>query len=110
MKPRSWAGVLVFVSSYVPLAIILAILDFNISQRTYGHPVCVLAVLALAALATPTVFFVVEHIDGAFEVEITQLQDRSNELVNYTLPYIVSFIGIELGKPQSLVALIFFLG
>ncbi|WZB70433.1 hypothetical protein WJ968_33585 [Achromobacter xylosoxidans] len=38
-----------------------------------------------------------------FVVEVRRLKATPNEIINYTFPYVVSFMGITYGDPQKLI-------
>jgi hypothetical protein len=113
-------GFLIFLGSYLPLAIILALQD--IPAKWWSQPPCTLAVLKHGScqfilFANPTLsltFLVVtsvatllaksslQNIRFPFLVEVKRLKATPNEIINYTFPYVVSFMGITYDDPQKL--------
>jgi hypothetical protein len=113
-------GFLIFLGSYLPLAIILALQD--IPAKWWSQPLCTLALLQdgscqFIPFANPTLsltFLVVtslatllaksslQNIRFPFLVEVKRLKATPNEIINYTFPYVVSFMGISYDDPQKL--------
>ena len=104
MKLRWGPSIIIFLSSYAPLAILLTIKDFNLESRYFAHPMFSFGILALAALSVLLLFIVIKSIKGGFHIKIERVGNCSNELINYTIPYIVSFLGINLGSIQDIIA------
>jgi hypothetical protein len=91
MKTRLFTSITIFVSSYSPLAVILLIKDFNLAKRWFDHPRTCLIVVIVAISSLILLLVVLKLImDGGFSVSVKKLSNRSNELVNYTIPYMIS--------------------
>lgn len=121
MQFHLFPGFLIFIGSYLPLAIILAMQDIpakwwsqplcTSSQLQSGscqfipfeNPVLSLTFLVVAALATLLAKASLQRIKYPFVVEVKRLKATPNEIINYTFPYVVSFMGIAYGDPQKLV-------
>jgi hypothetical protein len=103
MKTRLFISITIFVSSYSPLAVILLVKDFNLTKQWFDHPLTCLVVV-IVALASLVVLLIVLKlvITGGFSVTVQRVSNRSNELVNYTIPYMISFFGFNLGSWQDL--------
>ncbi|MGL4574347.1 MAG: hypothetical protein ACRCV9_06115 [Burkholderiaceae bacterium] len=120
-------GFLIFLGSYLPLAIILAIQD--IPRTWWDRSICTAAnlragdcqfipfenpVLSIGFLGFATVaMFLAKSSLGRiaypFSVEVKRLKATPNEIINYTFPYVVSFMGISYGEPQKLLGFVVFL-
>lgn len=110
MKLRAWSSVFIFISAYFPLAIIFAIQDFDSKSSNFSHPVIVYTVLAISAVSCLIVWLSVSHIKvSSPPVEIRSVSNRSGELVNYSIPYMISFFVMDLGKTKLLVSFGFFM-
>ena len=112
-------GFLIFVGSYLPLAIILAFQDIpytwwsqsicNISQLSAGrcnfnafeHPALSLSFLLTSATAVVLAWFALNRISYPFCVDVKRAKANPNEIINYTFPYVVSFMGITYADPQK---------
>lgn len=121
MQFHLFPGFLIFIGSYLPLAIILAMQD--IPAKWWSQPLCTspqlqagscqfipfenpalsLTFLVVAALATLLAKASLQRIKYPFVVEVKRLKATPNEIINYTFPYVVSFMGIAYGDPQKLV-------
>jgi hypothetical protein len=113
-------GFLIFFGSYLPLAIILAIQD--IPRTWWSLPICTpagfragtcqfnpfenptlsIAFMALTAVALFLAGASLMRISYPFVVSVKRLKSTPNEIINYTFPYVVSFMGITYGDPQKL--------
>lgn len=113
-------GFLIFLGSYLPLAIILAIQD--IPTAWWGRPVCSvkgiaeracdfnpftnaelsLTFLVVSAISVLLAWASLRKIAYPFNVQIKRAKATPNEIINYTFPYVVSFMGITYGDPQKL--------
>lgn len=113
-------GFIIFLGSYLPLAIILALQD--IPQNWWAQPFCAprqlivdqcvfvpfanpalsLTFLALTAIAMVLARASLRKISYPFVVDVKRAKATPNEIINYTFPYVVSFMGIAFGEPQKL--------
>jgi hypothetical protein len=120
MQFRLLPGLLIFLGSYLPLAVILAIQD--IPRAWWAQPICTSArlkagecqfipfdnpmlsitFLALAAIAVILSRASLSRIAYPFIVDVKRSKAIPNEVINYTFPYVVSFMGITYGEPQKL--------
>ncbi|MBU2827008.1 hypothetical protein [Acidithiobacillus ferriphilus] len=120
-------GFLIFLGSYLPLAIILAIQDIPTSW--WARPICTakslsggtcdfipftnpslsLTFLIVSAIAVLLAWTSLRKIAYPFSVEVKRAKATPNEIINYTFPYVVSFMGITYGDPQKLLGFAVFL-
>lgn len=115
MQIKLIPAALLFIASYFPLALILAVQD--IKEEFWHQPLCRDAQFwlkcELPQLANPRlgyasigvcllslIFFlwVLRHFRGTTEMTIDECKAVPNDLINYVFPYIVSFMGVELGS------------
>lgn len=127
MQFRILSGFLIFIGSYLPLAIILAVQDIpaewwarsicssaslqagDCSFSPFGNPNLALAFLGATGLSALIAHLSLTKISYPFEVEIKQVKAIPNEIINYTFPYVVSFMGISFGEPHKLLGFLVFL-
>jgi hypothetical protein len=111
MKPKLLTAILLFVSAYTPLFLILAVKDFEFSAtHKFKHPVTICILVAITTASIVLLFFAINSIKrGNMPVLIKSVKSRSIDLINYTIPYIVSFFGFDLSKPEDVVSLTIFL-
>ena len=111
MKPKIWTSILLFISAYSPLFLILAVKDFDF-QSTYRlqRPIAVYIMLAVSFLSILILFLSIKYMArGNMPVEIKKVSNRSVDLINYTIPYILSFFGFDLSKWEDVISLAIFL-
>ncbi len=111
MKPKVLTAILLFVSAYAPLFIILAVKDFNFSETCkFKHPVAIYILIGITVASIGLLFITVSSIKkGNMPVVIKSIKSRSVDLINYTIPYIVSFFGFDLSKIEDVISLSIFL-
>ena len=105
---------LLFLGSYFPLALILAVQDIKPESWAlpickapkfwaecyfpdFGNPGLVWTFLAVTFLSLVFFLWLLKHLRGTTEMTIEESRTIPNDLINYVFPYIVSFMGVELG-------------
>lgn len=93
MKPKIFTSILLFISAYSPLFLILAVKDFDFkTTHKLNHPLAIYILLSLSVLSIILLFVTVSSMRrGNMCVEVISVKNRSVDLINYTIPYIVSF-------------------
>ncbi len=111
MKPRFFTAILLFISAYSPLFLILAIKDFDFKlTHQLQHPIPIYVLLGLSVLSIILLFVTIGRMKrGNLVAEIVTVKNRSVDLINYTIPYMISFFGIDLSKPDDVIAISIFL-
>ena len=111
MQPRFLTSVLLFVSGYSPLFLILAIQDFSFHDTMrFANPKAVLFLFLLIIVSVGLLWFTVSKIGrGSMSVKVKSIKNRSSDLVNYTIPYILSFFGFDLSDIADIISLSIFL-
>lgn len=111
MKPKLLTAILLFISAYSPLFLILAVKDFNF-DCAYGfrHPIAICIMMVTSLLSVVLLFATIKSLKrGNMPVTVKKVQNRSVDLINYTIPYIVSFFGFDLSKVEDVISLTIFL-
>lgn len=125
-------SIAIFISGYTPLFLIMMIKDITgIDWSTYQfdstilgydkiaypigliviNPSVVLGLIIVSLISLLMLRYVLKNItSNPFEITITKAKSRSSEVVNYTIPYMISFVAFDLSKWQDLLSLIIFLG
>jgi hypothetical protein len=125
-------SIAIFISGYTPLFLIMMIkditgIDWNTHQfdsTTLGYdkiaypvglfvknPSVVWGLIIVSLISLLMLRYVLKNItSNPFEITITRAKSRSSEVVNYTIPYMISFVAFDLSKWQDLLSLIIFLG
>lgn len=109
MKPRVVISFIIFLSAYAPLSLLFAVRDFDSKAGWFAHPRFVLAVITAAVVSLVFLWFVMSRLKGQFLITVNRVALRSNDLIDYTIPYLISFFGVDFGKWQDLSALGMFL-
>lgn len=109
MKTRFWASFVIFMSAYAPLAFLFAIRDWDDGVGRLKHPSFVWCALLAAGFSLLLLKVVVASFQGDYHVVPTAVEYRSNDLVEYTIPYLISFFSVDFGKWPDIAALGFFL-
>lgn len=111
MKPKLLTAILLFISAYSPLFLILAVKDFDFyCSYCFKHPIGIFVLLGLSVLSVILLFVTINSIKrGNMPVTVKAVKNRSVDLINYTIPYIVSFFGFDLAKVEDIISLSIFL-
>jgi hypothetical protein len=111
MKPKILTAILLFISAYSPLVLILAVKDFDFECcHNFHHPIAIWILLALSVLSIFLLFYSISSIKkGNMPIKVIEVQNRSVDLINYTIPYIVSFFGFDLAKIDDIISLSIFM-
>jgi hypothetical protein len=109
MNPRRWTSVVFFLSSYAPLAPIIIFKDYDRRYHRIAHPIGVAIVAAIAVISVILLFLAMRSIREGVVVDVRSVSNKSGELVNYTIPYMISFFGFDLGDGNAVFAFVFFL-
>lgn len=110
MKPRIYTSVMLFLSAYSPLFLILMVKDYNFKDNCLGHPLVIIIITFLVVLSVLLTFFIFSKISrGGLPARVTGVKYRSVDLINYTIPYLLAFFGVDLSKPADIISLSLFL-
>ncbi len=96
---RFWVKVGLFLSSYFPLFLILAVKNwFNC------YMMLVLIIVSMYSLVWVGIISISKK-ETAESYKVLKVENRTQESLNYLIPYIISFIGFNLNKWQDWAAL-----
>lgn len=109
MKLKLLPALIVFISSYFPLMLILAIKDFDFSTRCFHNPTLVAIVLGLAALSCAVTWLAATSARDGAVVRLTKVANKSADMFTYTIPYMVSFYKFDLADLNMVLSLAVFL-
>ncbi|MGD4471677.1 hypothetical protein QT697_20660, partial [Xanthomonas citri pv. citri] len=116
MQFQFWSAVLLFLGSYLPLAVILMVQD--IATKYWSAPLCgwkgqwncQFQILAHSWLAWGTVavtfgalllmVVALRSVRLPHRVHVQEVKAIPNDLINYVLPYVVSFMGLSYADPE----------
>ncbi|EHH1179032.1 hypothetical protein WB533_003383 [Vibrio vulnificus] len=130
-KTRLLSSIAIFISGYTPLFLIMIIKDIKEVvwlEHTFESAVwvfskiklpywfefknieIVLALLILSVLSLALLAYVLRNVTKRpFSIDIINAKSRSSEVVNYTIPYMISFVAFDLSKWQDIFSLFLFL-
>ncbi len=109
MNVKPFVSVCIFISAYSPLAVIFTIKDYDFNSRYFKHPNSLIAIWIIAIVTVLLLYLVIRNIKGGHRIKVKTVEERSNELVNYTIPYMISFYGFDLGKYTDILSFIAFM-
>ncbi len=110
VKPKLLTAILLFISAYSPLFVILAVKDFDFDETcNFKHPTAIYILLIFTAISLVLLFVSISQIKKGIAVKVEKVSNRSVDLINYTIPYILSFFGFDLSKPGDVISLTIFL-
>lgn len=111
LRLRPWAALLIFVSAYAPLLLIVIIKDFDPSLGSLlpRHPLVCLVLLAVGVVSCIAVLVSVRSIKSGLAVEVSKASNKSGEMFGYSVPYVLSFVRVDLGDWQIWASLAIFL-
>ena len=112
MQFRFIPALLVFLGSYFPLALILALQD--ISESTWSAGICTnwkscqlpsfnnpwltFSILVITAVCLALTLVIIAKVRYKYSVTIIETKPIPNEIISYSFPYIVSFMGFDYGS------------
>lgn len=123
MQFKQIPALLVFLGSYFPLALILALQDVNeqtwaagpctnwkaCTTPDFDHPwLSAFGVLATGMCLLLT-FKVISGFRYKYPVRVIDSKSVPSELISYSFPYIVSFMGVDYSSPGKIAGLLAFL-
>lgn len=111
LRLRPLVSLVLFLSAYSPLMIILVIKDVDFSKPwLLQSPIHSCILLLVAVLSSIITLRAVREVDGGLPVVITKAANKSGDMFGYTVPYMLSFLRIELSDWQTMISLAIFLG
>jgi len=111
MKLRFLSSLLIFLSAYSPLSIIFLIQDFDFKEKKeLLHPEIVWPILVVSGISCIILWAAVRYIKvSSPPITVKSVSNRSGELINYTVPYMISFFVMDLGEVKLLLSFGFFM-
>lgn len=110
MKLRLLPSLLIFLSAYSPLSVIFLIQDFDIESKQIAHPLIVWSILGVSIISCILVWASVSLLKSSTPpIIVKSVSNRSGELINYSIPYMISFFVMDLGNIKLLLSFAFFM-
>ena len=124
MQFRVLTAVLIFLGSYFPLSVILLAQDYDYSSvrlptcwriclptcsLPLKNPTFALSIFCVCAACFLVTLIVLAFVKPKHEIELLEAKYIPTDLMNYTLPYVVSFMSIDYQNMSKFVGLVIFL-
>jgi len=109
MKLKFIPSLLMFISSYFPLALIFIIKDLDNTTFLPMHPIATAIVVVTVLLACAVVLVAANKIESGISVKIMKVSNKSGDMFTYTIPYMISFFNFNLGDWKTLLSLFVFM-
>lgn len=122
---RLLPALILYLGSYFPLSLILVVQDIkNISWQEpictmarisechlpeLENPVRALSLLAICALSLLLFNILMKTLSAYSNLEVVDSKSVPNDLINYVFPYVVSFMGIDLGAEGKFYGFLLFI-
>lgn len=125
MKMRLLPALILFLGSYFPLSLILVVQD--IKDVSWKEPICkiaaistchlpelansgrALSLLAICALSLLLFIVMMKGLSAYSNLEVVDSKSVPNDLINYVFPYVVSFMGLDLGAEGKFYGFLLFI-
>lgn len=110
LRLRPLVSILLFLSAYSPLMIILIIKDIDTSEYWLFRTPILSGILFLIAVSSSIITLqVVKSVDEGLPATITKAANKSGDMFGYTIPYMLSFMKVDLSDWQTALGLSVFL-
>lgn len=123
MQFRLLPALLVFLGSYFPLALILSLQDITEESwnagfcssfndcvlPTMSHPVLAKLSIVVTGLCLILTIQILKRLRYKYPVTISESKSIPSELISYSFPYIVSFMGVDYDSIGKIAGLVIFM-
>lgn len=123
MKVKLLPAIFLFLGSYFPLSVILLLQD--VSDASWAKSICwslqscemptlmnsgrSLSLFAFCSVSLIVFLWVLRNLPSDHEVTVKAAKTIPNDLINYVFPYVVSFMGLDLGDDGRFYGFVVFL-
>ena len=125
MQLRTFFSLLIYVGSYLPLSLILLVQDIDLGILKQGpcprtllasldcvsplrNTVLSLTVFAICAIGLAATVLVLRKLPTSQRVRIIETKHVPADLLNYVIPYVVSFVSLDYADTSKLLGFIVF--
>ena len=110
MKPKLFTSIILFLSAYSPLLLIFAVKDFNFELNWFNHPIASSSLLLISVSSIFILYTIIDEIKvGSMAVKIKAVNNRSLDVINYTIPYLFCAFDIDLNQIADIITIVIFL-
>lgn len=125
MQFRLLPALVVFVGSYLPLSLILLVQNYDYSavhraacwrlnlalcQIPFRNPVFAIGFFVFTLACFGVTVLVLRSVNPTQDITVTEADYVPTDLMNYTLPYVVSFMSIDYQETGKFLGFLIFLG
>jgi hypothetical protein len=125
MQLRKTAALVVYLGSYLPLSLILLAQDIDLTTLRRGfcglrpmlscactiplkHAIVALLAVAISATCFAISVVVLRLLPTPRRLVVTESKHVPADLINYVIPYILSFISLDYGDPSKFIGFVIF--
>lgn len=125
MQFRVLSAFIIFIGSYLPLALILAVQDIPMSWwkkdfcdfseinkcifNPFENPYLSILFITVTCISVVISNVSLRKISFPFDAKVESSKTIPNDIINYVFPYVVSFMGISYESPEKLLGFAVFL-
>lgn len=119
MQLRKTSAFALYVGSYLPLSLVLLAQDIPAASLALAfcrpaditgatcdlplmHPWWSLGMVAMCTLCLAVTLLTLKFVGTPRQMRVTEVKHVPADLINYVIPYIVSFMGLDYGSPTRL--------
>ena len=107
LKLRFWAYFFLFFSAYSPLMVIIVIRDVDFNKPMYlGSPLTSFITAVFAVISAAMTLKIVNSISSGLPVIVTKVSNKSSDMFGYTVPYVISFMKVDLSDWRLLLGVL----
>lgn len=110
LRLRPLVSLILFISAYAPLMLIILIkqIDFNMPY-CLNSPIASLILLIVAVSSSMITLLTTKSVRTGLMVTVSKASNKSGDMFGYTIPYMLSFMRIDLSEWQIITSIILFL-
>ncbi|WP_017216132.1 hypothetical protein [Pseudoalteromonas sp. NJ631] len=125
MQYRVLSAFIIFIGSYLPLALILAVQDIPMSWwskslcdvsdigsclfNPFNSPYLSIIFIVVTIVSVVVSNLSLKKVSFPFDANVESSKTIPNDIINYVFPYVVSFMGISYEAPEKLLGFAVFL-
>ncbi|MDH7971309.1 hypothetical protein QH494_03875 [Sphingomonas sp. AR_OL41] len=119
MQVRKTSAFALYVGSYLPLGLVMLVQDIDVASVGRGvcaptgllhracglpflHPSWSLGTVAVAIACLLVTLWTLRAIGSPHQIRVAEAKHVPADLINYAMPYIVSFMGLDFASPTRL--------
>lgn len=107
LKLRFWAYFFLFFSAYSPLMVVLVIRDIDFNKpMCFGSPLISFFLVVFAIISVVMTLKIVSSINSGLPVLVTKVSNKSSDMFGYTVPYVISFMKVDLSDWRLLLGVL----